>query len=125
MRRRTVASESMPTLYYHKAAEATEQFLAGRDIRFPLYPFAGKAVDHAENSPALSGLGDNHLDRISGGTEDATDLRHHLDCVEDVHRIGAAQEDDKRMPGGERERVLFGQLDQLSVGAAEPHQARP
>ena len=74
------------------------------------------AIDDAQDAAALLCLGDDDLDGVGGGEEDAADLGDHLDLVEHVNRIEAfAEHQDKRVPGGKREGILLGQLDQRLV----------
>jgi hypothetical protein len=58
-----------------------------------------KALDYAEQSSSLVGLGHDHLDRIRSRAENPAHLRKRFDRVQDVDRVIAfAKEHDELMP---------------------------
>src|SRR5262249_48061545 len=92
------------------------------DVR--LYAFWRGAVDDAENSAALLGFRDDHLDRIRGGTENIAYLGDLPDAAQQVDGVPFAQGDDKNVPGRQYLGVLRGDALEFGVIAVHADQAR-
>ena len=67
-------------------SDLTQEILAEFDVGFGFDAFGFQAVDHAEDSAPLLGLGDNDLDGIRRGAEYPAHFRDVLDGVQDVDR---------------------------------------
>src|SRR5664280_1731689 len=77
-------------------ADVAQQGPAIRLVALVLNAERRLAIDHAEDTTTLLGLGNQDLDRVRRRTVDAARLRDPLDLVEHVHGKTLAQEHDER-----------------------------
>ena len=104
-------------------ADLPQEIFAPGDAGFIFDALALAAVDDAQDTASLRCFSNNHFDRVRRGAEDAANLRHHLDNVEDTYReISGTEKQDKAVTGGERQGVTLGQLDHRIIRAAPAHQ---
>ncbi|CDZ91925.1 hypothetical protein RHRU231_90010 [Rhodococcus ruber] len=106
-------------------ADRPQQGLAVGDIGARLHAHGRVSVDHPGDAPTEIGLGDDDLDRVGRGAEDAADLRYLLQRVQEVHRVPVLDEHEERVTRAHRQGVAPGQLDEPVVVAGEAHEARP
>ena len=78
-------------------ADLAQQVLAPGDSLVVLNPLRLRTVNDSQDAAALVGLGNDDLDRVRRGAEDAADFGDHLDGVEHVDGVEAlSQEEDER-----------------------------
>jgi hypothetical protein len=83
-------------------SDLAQKIFAEFDVGFGFDAFGFQAVDDAEDTAPLLGLGDNDLDGIRRGAENPAHFRDVLDGVQDVDRKAAIHKDDEAMATSER-----------------------
>ncbi|HPM61977.1 MAG TPA: hypothetical protein PK955_05825, partial [Methanoregulaceae archaeon] len=83
-------------------------------------PYRGRSIDDAQDPASKTGLGDDHLDRICGGTIDSADLLDILDGVQDIDGVAVPEKEEKRMACADMEGVLPGKFLQPLIVAFDP-----
>ena len=80
-------------------ADGAQQPLALLDVRVGFDALGGEAVDYSQNSSALLGFDDHHLQRVCGGAEDAAHLGQVADGVQHIDRVHLLHEHDEAVAG--------------------------
>jgi hypothetical protein len=95
------------------------------DVVVALNALGRRAIHHTHDAAALTRPSHQDLRGIGRRTDDAADLGHHFERVQDVDGIESlAQEQDEGMSGAYGQGVLLGQLDHRLVSPGPADQAR-
>lgn len=90
------------------------------DIGRRLDSLRRRPVDDAQHATPLLRLRDNHLHRVGRRAEDIHHLGYFLDPSQHVDRKSVSHRHDKRVPCGNRPRVVRGQVLQRFLVALYP-----
>jgi len=85
--------------------------------------FGRAAVNHAQDSAPLFGLGHDGLDWIGGGTENGANFGNLTDAAQHVDGIAVAHSNHENMAGRQRLCIVGGITLQFAIIAVDPRQA--
>src|SRR5690349_18227503 len=103
--------------------DPAQQFPPLLPVHVRFHTLWGEAVHDAGGAPTLRGGGDQYMERVGRGAEDAADLGTVLYLVEDVDRVRVTEQDAEDVTGADRLEGGDAPRDQLVVVSLGPDQA--
>src|SRR5262245_13085193 len=124
-RRSAQASRSSYALRSELVAKFAQHLLARFDVGLGFDSLALDAIDNAENSSPVPGVGHDDFYRIGRRAVDGANLWHTFDGVKDIDRETAGHEDNETMSATQRQGVLLRELDEFRVVSSPTNQGGP